>query len=219
MKNPGKPGFFALYRLVIIWGGTFDSRRTCHIILCFPKLGPQNAAPEKMGCKMDVWKSVRGILRETPDNLAVCGKMIKCAPRYNDKRKKRGSQMFAQIVIGSNDILAAKEFYDAVLGTVGVPEGNFVEEKKRIYYRTSDSTFIVAKPNDGNPATVANGGTLGFKCKTPEQAKAFHDAAVANGGLSIEDPPGWRNLGSGQKIYLAYVRDLSGHKLCATHYP
>tara|TARA_Y100000746_G_C15072878_1_gene272609 strand:+ start:45 stop:428 length:384 start_codon:yes stop_codon:yes gene_type:complete len=126
--------------------------------------------------------------------------------------------MFAQIVIGSDNILEAKKFYDAVLATIDVPEGTFDAEKQRIYYRTSTSTFIVTKPNDGSSATVANGGTLGFKCKTPEQAKAFHDAAVANGGLSIEDPPGWRNLGADRKVYLAYVRDLTGHKLCATHY-
>ena len=125
--------------------------------------------------------------------------------------------MFSHIMIGSNDIAAARKFYDAVLATVGVSEGDFNEETQRIYYRTSDGTFIVAKPMDGNPATVANGGTLGFTCKTPEQVNAFHDAAVANGGVSIEDPPGWRNLGE-LKLYLAYVRDPSGHKLCATHY-
>ena len=125
--------------------------------------------------------------------------------------------MFSHIMIGSNDIAAAKKFYDAVLATVGVSDGDFNEETQRIYYRTSDGTLIVTKPMDGNPATVANGGTLGFTCRTPEQAKAFHDAAVANGGVSIEDPPGWRNLGE-RKLYLAYVRDPSGHKLCATHY-
>ena len=125
--------------------------------------------------------------------------------------------MFSHIMIGSNDIAAARKFYDAVLATVGVPEGDFNEEIQRVYYRTSNGTFVVTKPADGNSATVANGGTLGFKCKTPEQAKAFHDAAVANGGVSIEDPPGWRNLGE-RKVYLAYVRDPSGHKLCATHY-
>tara|TARA_Y100001934_G_C12320969_1_gene760035 strand:+ start:263 stop:646 length:384 start_codon:yes stop_codon:yes gene_type:complete len=127
--------------------------------------------------------------------------------------------MFAQIVIGSDDVLAAKKFYDAVLSTIGVPEGDFDAKKQRIYYRTSSSTFIVTKPNNGSQATIANGGTLGFKCKTPEQAKEFHDAAVANGGLSIEDPPGWRKMGADREVYLAYVRDLSGHKLCATHYP
>ena len=125
--------------------------------------------------------------------------------------------MFSHIVIGSNDIAAARIFYDAVLATVGVSGGDFNEEAQRIYYRTSDGTLIVTKPLDGNPATAANGGTLGFTCKTPEQANAFHDAAVANGGVSIEDPPGWRNLGE-RKLYLAYVRDPSGHKLCATHF-
>tara|TARA_Y100000588_G_scaffold308119_1_gene332526 strand:+ start:452 stop:817 length:366 start_codon:yes stop_codon:yes gene_type:complete len=120
-------------------------------------------------------------------------------------------------MIGSNDITASRVFYDAVLATVGVSEGDFNQETQRIYYRTLDGTLIVSKPLDGNLATVANGGTLGFTCETPEQAKAFHDAAVANGGVSIEDPPGWRNLGE-RKLYLAYVRDPSGHKLCATHY-
>lgn len=127
--------------------------------------------------------------------------------------------MFAQIVIGTNNILAAKTFYDVVLGTVGIPEGDFNEALQRVYYRTADGTFIVTKPANGDPATVANGGTLGFKCKSPEEAKAFHDAAVGNGGLSIEDPPGWRILGADRKVYLAYVRDPAGHKLCATHYP
>jgi len=125
--------------------------------------------------------------------------------------------MFSHIMIGSNDIAASRVFYDAVLATVGVSEGDFNQETQRIYYRTLDGTLIVSKPLDGNLATVANGGTLGFTCGTPEQAKAFHDAAVANGGVSIEDPPGWRNLGE-RKLYLAYVRDPSGHKLCATHY-
>ena len=126
--------------------------------------------------------------------------------------------MFAQIVVGSNDIPASMKFYDAVLATIGVAEGDFVEEKQRIYYRTPTGSFIVTKPADGNAATISNGGTLGFKCETPEQAKAFHDAAVANGGVSIEDPPGWRDLGPNRRVYLAYVRDPSRHKLCATHY-
>jgi catechol 2,3-dioxygenase-like lactoylglutathione lyase family enzyme len=57
-------------------------------------------------------------------------------------------------------------------------------------------------------------GTIGFLCNSPDQAKAFHDAAVANGGKSIEDPPGQRE---GSKVYLAYIRDPDGNKLCALH--
>ncbi|SPU54129.1 dioxygenase [Bordetella trematum] len=76
----------------------------------------------------------------------------------------------------------------------------------------------MSEPIDGQPATVANGATLGFKCNSPEQVQAFHDVAVANGGTSIESPPGLRGSGKGA-MYLAYVRDPDGHKLCAVHRP
>ena len=67
----------------------------------------------------------------------------------------------------------------------------------------------MTKPLNGDPATVANGSTIGFSCENPEQADLFHDTAVANGGQSIEDPPGWREPSPGRKIYLAYVSDPS----------
>jgi catechol 2,3-dioxygenase-like lactoylglutathione lyase family enzyme len=125
--------------------------------------------------------------------------------------------MFSHIVIGTHDIAAAKKFYDAALGAIGVPEGVANEAKQRIYYRTPTGTLIVAKPVDGNPASVGNGSTLGFKCESTGQADAFHDNAVANGGTSVEDPPGWRDTGD-RKLYLSYVRDPSGNKLCAMHH-
>jgi catechol 2,3-dioxygenase-like lactoylglutathione lyase family enzyme len=125
--------------------------------------------------------------------------------------------MFANVVIGSNDVAASKVFYDAILATLGVQEGEFNEQRQRLYYRAPDALLIITKPLDGNMATAANGSSLGFTCKTPEQAKAFHDAGVANGGISIEDPPGWRDYGAGRRMYLAYVRDPSGHKICAAH--
>jgi hypothetical protein len=53
---------------------------------------------------------------------------------------------------------------------------------------------------------------------SPEQADAFHAAGVANGGTTCEDPPGWRD-GSVGKLYLAYLRDRDGNKLCALHRP
>ena len=65
-------------------------------------------------------------------------------------------------------------------------------------------------------ATDANGGTIGFACSSPEQVKAFHDAGVANGGKSIEDPPGWRE-GAAGKIYLGYLRDPCGNKIVGVH--
>ena len=60
--------------------------------------------------------------------------------------------------------------------------------------------------------------SIGFACDSPEKVKAFHDAGVASGGNSIEDPPGWRE-GAAGKLYLAYLRDPSGNKICALHRP
>ena len=123
--------------------------------------------------------------------------------------------MFTHVMVGTNDIEASKAFYDAVFATVGLPAGQF-DPKGRVFYRTKTGSFGITNPIDGNAATHANGGTIGFPCASPEQAKAFHDAGVANGGKSIEDPPGWRQ-GAAGKIYLAYLRDPAGNKIVAVH--
>lgn len=129
--------------------------------------------------------------------------------------------MLNHIMIGSNDIERSKRFYDAVLGTLGAgePIRNVASTGHiRLFYRHDGSTFCLTQPINGEDATVANGSTIGFKCSSPEQLQAFHDAAVANGGTSIEEPPGLRQAATGA-MYLAYVRDPDGHKLCAIHRP
>jgi catechol 2,3-dioxygenase-like lactoylglutathione lyase family enzyme len=123
--------------------------------------------------------------------------------------------MFSHVFVGADDVAKSKKFYDAVLGAIGIPEGKS-DPKGRVFYRTKTGMFGLTKPIDGKNCTFANGGTIGFACESPEQVKAFHDAAVANGGKSIEDPPGLRE---GSKLYLAYVRDPYGNKLCALHRP
>ena len=90
--------------------------------------------------------------------------------------------------------------------------------KNRYFYRGPTGTFGITTPINGEPATFANGGTIGFAMQSPEQADAFHAAGVANGGVTCEDPPGWRE-GPGGKLYLAYLRDPDGNKLCALHRP
>lgn len=122
--------------------------------------------------------------------------------------------MFSHIMIGTNDLDRAKRFYDALLGTLGVPPG--AVDRHRIFYRTSTGVFSVSLPIDGKPATVGNGSTIGFACATPEQADAWHAAGIANGGTTCEEPPGIRE-GAAGKLYLAYLRDPDGNKLCALH--
>ena len=129
--------------------------------------------------------------------------------------------MFNHIMLGSNDIERSKRFYDAVLGLLGAgePLRNVANSGHvRLFYRHDGNTLCVTEPINDEPATAANGATIGFKCNSPEQVQAFHDVAVANGGTSIEDAPGLRN-GSLGALYLSYVRDPDGHKLCALHRP
>jgi catechol 2,3-dioxygenase-like lactoylglutathione lyase family enzyme len=121
--------------------------------------------------------------------------------------------LFSHIMIGANDVEASKRFYDAVLGALGHKPG-FMDPKGRCFYRTEQGVFAVTKPINGEPATHGNGSTIGFLAASPEAADAWHAAGIANGGTTCEDPPGERE-GSG--LYLAYLRDPSGNKICALH--
>lgn len=118
--------------------------------------------------------------------------------------------MFSHIMIGSNNIPRSKTFYDALFGAMGGKPGN-QDAKGRLAYAHNGGVLMVTPPIDGKPATAANGGTIGFKMDSAEMAAAWHAAGVANGGTSIEDPPGVRPGGA---MYLAYLRDPDGNKLC-----
>ena len=119
--------------------------------------------------------------------------------------------MFSHIMVGSNDIARSKKFYDALFTTIGAQPAT-PDARGRLAYSHNGGRFMVTQPIDGKPAAGANGGTIGFAMSGPEQAKAWHDAGVANGGTSIEDPPGIRQAAVGQ-LYLAYLRDPDGNKL------
>ncbi len=122
--------------------------------------------------------------------------------------------MFSHLMIGTNNLDKAKTFYDAVLGTLSVPAG-FVD-RHRIFWRTPTGVFSTSLPIDGQPATVGNGSTVGFACQSTEQVDAWHAAGVAHGGTTCEDPPGVRE-GAAGRMYLAYLRDPDGNKICALY--
>jgi catechol 2,3-dioxygenase-like lactoylglutathione lyase family enzyme len=127
--------------------------------------------------------------------------------------------MFSHVMIGSNDIERSKRFYDAVLGTFGAGEpvrNQGPSGHTRLFYRHDGSSFGITEPINGEAATFANGGTIGFKCNSPEQVQQFHATALAHGGIAIEEPPGLREGGMGA-LHLAYVRDPDGNKLCALY--
>ena len=122
--------------------------------------------------------------------------------------------MFSHIMIGTNDLARSKAFYDPLMATLGV--GPSMVDDHRMFYMTPAGIFSLSVPIDGAPATAGNGGTIGFAVASPEQADAWHAAGVANGGTTCEDPPGVR-VGKMGKMYLAYLRDPDGNKLCVLH--
>jgi catechol 2,3-dioxygenase-like lactoylglutathione lyase family enzyme len=121
--------------------------------------------------------------------------------------------MFSHIMVGSNDIARSKSFYDALF-----EKAAHQDDRGRLAYRKNGAAFLVTSPIDGQPACCANGGTVGFNFDSPEEVDAWHKRGVEAGGTSIEDPPGYREGGFG-KLYLAYLRDPDGNKLCGLHRP
>ncbi|HCF24377.1 MULTISPECIES: VOC family protein [unclassified Novosphingobium] len=121
--------------------------------------------------------------------------------------------MYSHNMVGSNDLAKSKTFYDALFTAIGGKEA-IQDDKGRLIYMHNGGIFLVTAPINGEPATHANGGTIGFAMDSPEQADAWHAAGVAAGGTTCEDPPGVREGGMGA-LYLAYLRDPDGNKLCA----
>ena len=121
--------------------------------------------------------------------------------------------MFSHVMVGSNDIDRSRRFYDALFAAIGGKPG-VADPKGRLVYLHNGGVFMVTKPIDGKDAHHANGGTIGFAVNDHGQADAWHKAGVANGGTAIEEPPGIRDNGH-RKLYLAYLRDPDGNKICA----
>ncbi len=121
--------------------------------------------------------------------------------------------MFSHIMVGSNDIDRSKRFYDALFDKEAMQD-----DKGRLAYRKNGAVFMVTKPIDGKEACCANGGTVGFNFESPDEVDSWHRRGLEAGGKSIEDPPGYRQGGFG-KLYLAYLRDPDGNKLCGLHRP
>ncbi len=119
--------------------------------------------------------------------------------------------MFTHVMVGSNDFDKSKAFYDAALGALGVPAGH--AHNGRAFYSHDGGNFGVGSPADGNAATFANGGTIGFRAASVEAVNAFHAAGLASGG-TCGGEPGVR-MGSGQPMHGAYLRDPDGNKICA----
>ena len=123
--------------------------------------------------------------------------------------------MFSHVMVGADDVQTSKVFYDAILGVLGHEPGVF-DDKGRCFYFTPTGIFAITNPINGEPASHGNGSTIGFAAENPAAADAWHAAGLANGGSACEEPPGVRE-GAAGKLYLAYLLDPSGNKICALH--
>ena len=119
--------------------------------------------------------------------------------------------MFSHVMVGSNDLERSRKFYDALFGKPARADDN-----GRLSYGRKQAVFMVTSPIDGQPAAPGNGTTIGFAFDSPEEVDAWHQAGIAAGGTAIEDPPGIRSNPFGS-LYLAYLRDPDGNKLCGLH--
>jgi catechol 2,3-dioxygenase-like lactoylglutathione lyase family enzyme len=120
--------------------------------------------------------------------------------------------MFTHICISAQDLDASKKFYDAALGALGVASIGQINDRTCVY-ATETGKLLVMTPADGNAATFANGGTIGFQAADAAAVDAFHAAGVAAGGTD-EGAPGKRPNAPGN-AYGAYLRDPVGNKICA----
>jgi catechol 2,3-dioxygenase-like lactoylglutathione lyase family enzyme len=118
--------------------------------------------------------------------------------------------MFTHAFLGANDVERSRKFYDATMGALG--HKNLVPpEAPRLVYNSGAGTLVVGKPLNGEPATPANGATLGISAASDEMVDAWHSAGVANGG-TCDGLPGPR-AGAPNNSYGAYLRDPDGNKL------
>ena len=123
--------------------------------------------------------------------------------------------MFSHVILGANDLEASRDFYNAALAELGIGEP-VQDPKGRYFYRTKTGVFGITHPINGEPATHGNGFTLGFAAENTDAVDAWHKAGLAAGGTECEDPPGIRE-GAGVQLYIAYLRDPAGNKVCAMH--
>ncbi|MFA0567886.1 VOC family protein [Vibrio gallaecicus] len=124
--------------------------------------------------------------------------------------------MFSHVMLGTDNVAQAKVFYDSIMKVLGYNEG-VIDEKGRCMYFTPTGVLGLTKPIDGEQATHGNGMTIGFLANSPEVVNEWHRTGVDSGGTAIEGAPGVRDAGE-RKLYMAYLRDFDGNKICTTHF-
>ena len=122
--------------------------------------------------------------------------------------------MFSYVMLGAKDLEKSKQFYDAFFGALGLAPG--VANGGRYFYVSDTGTFAISA---GAAQGADNVGTTGFAALSEQDVNAAYTAGLAAGGTTAEDPPGWHDGGPDGRLYIAYLRDPAGNKICVLHQP
>jgi catechol 2,3-dioxygenase-like lactoylglutathione lyase family enzyme len=122
--------------------------------------------------------------------------------------------MIGYVTIGTNDLVKAAAFYDALLGELGAKRMMETDQFIAWAVRPDAPGLGVSKPFDKKPATVGNGVMVALEAGSAAQVDALYRKALQLGGRD-EGAPGPRG-DSG--FYAGYFRDLDGNKLNFFHF-
>lgn len=125
--------------------------------------------------------------------------------------------MFSYVMLGVSELEKSRQFYDAFFGALGVKPG--IANSGRYFYVSDGGTFAIAQAPEGTAINEADVGTTGFGTLSPQDVDAALNAGLAAGGRVCEEPAGWRDAGPDGQLYMGYLRDPSGNKLCVLHQP
>lgn len=124
--------------------------------------------------------------------------------------------MFSHVMVGCDDIAAARRFYDTILGALGLtfrepaPDGG---PRSLCWVDPSQSLprFYVTQPFDRQGATVGNGSMIAFLAESCDLVDRIYHAGLAAGGADDGAPGPRTHYGEG--YYGAYLRDPAGNKI------
>ncbi|MES2843713.1 MAG: VOC family protein [Pseudomonadota bacterium] len=121
--------------------------------------------------------------------------------------------MLLYITLGTNDLVRARVFYDAVMAALGFAYQRGDDSELGYGLPGGDVRLWVTRPFDGQAATRGNGSMVALTAPDRAAVDAFHAAALMNGGTD-DGAPGLRYR---PDFYSCYVRDPVGNKLSAVH--
>jgi predicted lactoylglutathione lyase len=119
--------------------------------------------------------------------------------------------MIGYVTLGTNDLLRAAAFYDAIAKECGV--SRMMETEQFIAWGKpgGGAGIGLTKPYNGEPATVGNGVMVALEAQDRAHVDRLYRLALSLGGTD-EGPPGPRGESG---FYAAYFRDPDGNKLNA----